>query len=221
MRRCIAAASFYLKRQDYTTPFLILLLLGWCTVTLFHYLDDELYKSTRTIVTSYLYTAALILTVELLLLVAYVVWVCWRCRGYEYLTTPPGHNQPYHEYRVRRWTPKQLFDAQVNNPVPFSEERIVGSAIKALDGTVYSVERPGRHHHCIWFMVQKNLGEHDSRGSTRDQGFMTSRNRYIGRKEARALAIRNGQATVANIVTNNEIHSEDLWETPVRMQHKY
>lgn len=100
-------------------------------------------------------------------------------------------------------------------------ETIVCAAIHYVDQTPeYFVEPlrpvnlekgiviPGiRHGHCIWLwktMTGKNTNTKDS-GKT-IQGFITNKNRFLDRKEARELFIKNG-----GIPEFNELYSEDLY----------
>lgn len=67
---------------------------------------------------------------------------------------------------------------------------------------------PGiRHGHCIWLwktMTGKNTNTKES-GET-IQGFITNKNRFLDRKEARELFIQNGGTPEFN-----ELYSEDLY----------
>jgi hypothetical protein len=93
------------------------------------------------------------------------------------------------------------------------QERIIASAIRHRDGSIWSVLRPGRHHHCIAYMW-----EHGENKKAGQQGFLTNRYRFIGREEARALAIENGQCPTPD--HSRDLFSEDLWETPLHLQYK-
>lgn len=94
------------------------------------------------------------------------------------------------------------------------EERIIAVANLHRDGTIWAVMNPGRHHHCHWFI-------HENGGSDRtlqEMGFLTNRYRFIGREEARDMAMVNGQ--VPNPDHSRDLFSEDLWDTPKHLQYK-
>lgn len=95
---------------------------------------------------------------------------------------------------------------------------IVGVAIKA-DGKIYAMGRPKRHHHILrWF---RDIGLKN--GTSIDQGFLTNRGEYIGRKEAKILALQNDQyltdeqyaqkhnQPVGSRYKGSDLFSEDLW----------
>lgn len=81
---------------------------------------------------------------------------------------------------------------------------IVAAAIKQ-GGIVYSVPRPGRHHHVIKHMVDCGI-EPPIFG---EQGFLTEDGTFVDREEARRIAIEAGQ--VVNPDHPRELFSEDLW----------
>jgi hypothetical protein len=135
---------------------------------------------------------------------------CWKERGYVKI-------KMWSQYRALIWTPQELRDQEdYFKYFPKEKEVIVASAVKAINGDVYAVLKPGRHHHCIALMYEKQASELHILGNTEDQGFMTNANRYIGRKEARALAVANGQALY--IHHPELIWSENLWNTPADMR---
>lgn len=91
-------------------------------------------------------------------------------------------------------------------------ETIVSAAVmrtepnRAGEGTVgmvYSLPRPARHHHILHAMPE--MGRSPSRSM---QGFLTSTGRFVGRRQARVIAIRAGQVEPNGIA---ELFSEDLW----------
>lgn len=134
----------------------------------------------------------------------------WEFRSYVKIKSWP-------QYKAYIWTLQQLREQhRYFKNFPKEKEVIVASAIKALNGDVYAVMKPGRHHHCIALMWEKQASELHVSGNTINQGFMTNTNRYIGRKEARELAVQNGQALYLNHA--DEIFSENLWETPEEMK---
>lgn len=149
------------------------------------------------------------------LMVLYAIYRRCQFIGYERIVEYP-------KYKALRWTKEELEDqADYFSYYPPKQEIIVASAIMDLEGTAWAVMRPGRHFHCIRHMAEHNAAEQSIKGNTRNQGFMTNTNRYIGRKEARELAFANGQAKEEDIQSPNEIFSEDLWETPIAYQYVY
>lgn len=91
-----------------------------------------------------------------------------------------------------------------------AREQILFAAIRhTKTGVVYSVEQPGRHHHCIWAMAI--FGEADAETTT-DQGFITTHGRYVDRKLACRIARAAGQLD-GREKTNPTylLFSEDLW----------
>lgn len=120
------------------------------------------------------------------------------------------------QYKAFIWNAKDLREQEEYfKGFPKEREIIVASAIRALNGDVYSVMKPGRHHHCIAMMHEHYASEVYISGNTDDNGFMTNTNRYIDRKEARELVIANGQAKY--IMHPEELYSENLWDTPEEM----
>lgn len=133
-------------------------------------------------------------------------------QGFEHVSTDP-------HLLAMVWTKKQL-DEQAEYFISFKNqvEYIVTSSLRCRKtGTVWSVLRPGRHHHVIRFMHDRGDGEfvHGA-----EQGFMTTKNRHITREVARALAIANGQVKEEDLQNPRHIFSEDLWETPEKYQYK-
>lgn len=81
-------------------------------------------------------------------------------------------------------------------------EHIVGVAVRHK-GRVYQLSWPARHH-TILHMLQQTVG---LEGGEQDQGFWTSRGRYVSRQEGAALARAAGQT----ISRRFQLFSEDLW----------
>jgi hypothetical protein len=96
---------------------------------------------------------------------------------------------------------------------PRKKELIIASAIIDGTGTIWCVEKPGRHHHCIWYMAQygANKQEHT-------QGFLTNQYRFVGREYGRLLALETGQVRKTDHA--EELFSEDLWDTPEHLRYK-
>ena len=88
------------------------------------------------------------------------------------------------------------------------KEIIICSAVKADDGTIY---RGHRHGDCI--MTIARAGKKMMRGESEDtQGFITSKNRYVGRKEARKIQEEAGIKSVAEGgYRYDTLFSEDLY----------
>lgn len=87
-------------------------------------------------------------------------------------------------------------------------EKIVGVAIIAHDGSVFSLPAPNRHHHCIRAMAARG----DPTPIRGEQGFVTDSGRFVDRLEAGKIAESNGQATrTAGSYPGGELYSEDLW----------
>lgn len=84
-------------------------------------------------------------------------------------------------------------------------ERIERAAIWHR-GLVHSVARPGRHHDVIRTMAEKHgLGPE----AQRHQGFYTSHERFVDRKEGAKIAIAAGQ--IEALKWPPDLYSEDLW----------
>lgn len=79
------------------------------------------------------------------------------------------------------------------------------AAIRDHDGTVYSVPRPGRHHHVIHLMASKGL----KTPITGEQGFVTSDGEFVRRTPAGRIAIKAGQ--IKELKWPPQMYSEDLW----------
>jgi len=97
-----------------------------------------------------------------------------------------------------------------------SVETIASAAI-CVDGEVWSLPRPARHHILIrawsdahWIHDPKTKTGRGSRlPNSHVQGFMTSKNRFVDRAEAERVARAAGQVT--GEILGGELTSEDLW----------
>jgi hypothetical protein len=84
---------------------------------------------------------------------------------------------------------------------------VVAAAIKSkVNGQVYSVPQPGRHHHVISKMAKEGLplpiqGE---------QGFLLSDGSFVRRARAKMIAVRAGQL-LPGVSGRSKLYSEDLW----------
>jgi hypothetical protein len=82
---------------------------------------------------------------------------------------------------------------------------IVAAAIRDHDGTVYSVPRPGRHHHVIRLMVEAGR----PKPITGEQGFVLEDGRFVNREEGAQMALASGQ--IEELHWPPDLFSEDLW----------
>lgn len=89
---------------------------------------------------------------------------------------------------------------------PFGAERIVAAACR-WQGEVYSLPAPARHGD-----VMRHINRHadaDAIIVPDDQGFLTSKGRYVNRFEARDIARLGGQAKSPQ--HPDQLFSEDVW----------
>lgn len=84
-------------------------------------------------------------------------------------------------------------------------ETIEAAAIR-VEGTVYSVPRPGRHHDVFKVMPRQHLRSSHIDG----QGFVTSTGRFVDRKEAAVIARAAGQL-IREPTPHYMLTSEDVW----------
>jgi len=91
-----------------------------------------------------------------------------------------------------------------------AQEIISMAAVKGLDGTVYVVERPGRHGHVGAYMGKLGVSEIQIPGNTLDQGFLTSHGRYVNRVAGLSIAKAANQL-IRKTHPDYELFSEDLW----------
>ena len=98
-----------------------------------------------------------------------------------------------------RWLPRLLSSLEV----PAGPEAIATAAIR-VDGEVWTLPRPARHDTVLWAWIWAHrvddIGMHE-------QGFVTSRGRFVGRDEAGELALAAGQVDRAGL----HLCTEDLW----------
>jgi hypothetical protein len=83
-------------------------------------------------------------------------------------------------------------------------ESIIMAAIMTSDVNVASVIKPGRHCDIIHHLVKEGF-KPPIKGK---QGFITSTGRFVGRVEAKELAIAAGQITESEY---SQLYSEDVW----------
>lgn len=76
-----------------------------------------------------------------------------------------------------------------------------------LDGEIWQLPRPARHHHILWAIDQ--VTGRGIEGIPDNQGFVTSTGRYVGREEAACIAVMADQIQEPRY--GRELYSEDLW----------
>ena len=92
----------------------------------------------------------------------------------------------------------------MSNPVGLEPEVCICAAIRLADG---GIVRGHRHNHCIDTAIAMGLAPHNF-----TQGFITSRNRYVDRYEARRLQDSAGIMSVAlGGYRGGQLYSEDLY----------
>ncbi len=74
-----------------------------------------------------------------------------------------------------------------------------------IDGRVYDLPRPNRHHDIIQRLVAMKV-DGIKRGT---QGFVLSNGAFVPRDRAAALALENGQVTKLRV--SGRLFTEDLW----------
>ena len=90
----------------------------------------------------------------------------------------------------------------------FGAERIVAAACRQ-DGEIYALPAPMRHWNVMEHM-RAHLGEgYRQPDPDWDQGFLTSKGRFVRRVEARDIAIVTGQ--IERATHGSQLFSEDLW----------
>ncbi len=129
-------------------------------------------------------------------------------------TKPSPFGVIYPEY-PGMWMYKGTADQFMCTQWPYSgtreaPERIIHSAIRHPDGTIYSVQSPGRHHHCIGLMARYGTA---GTANTRNQGFITNFGRYVDRIEGLAIAIKADQI-IRKTGSAHLLFSDDIWLTP-------
>ena len=92
---------------------------------------------------------------------------------------------------------------------PQWRETIACAAIRCPHGRVFSLPRPARHHHLIWWMTEE-YGYQPREMNGKYQGFVTSTGRYVDRVEGLEIARAAGQIKQK---CGNErlLFSEDVW----------
>jgi len=67
-----------------------------------------------------------------------------------------------------------------------------------------------RHGHCI-FTKCAVTGLRDAESGDNEQGFLTSKNRFVSREEALIIALREDQVIDINELRGKRLYSEDLY----------
>jgi len=95
---------------------------------------------------------------------------------------------------------------------------IATAAIRARDGTVWTLPRPARHHDILAHMKAAGVSLEDRHSS--DQGFIASDGRFVDRREAMTIALAAGQflterATCSGVrwkaTLGGKLFSEDIF----------
>lgn len=89
---------------------------------------------------------------------------------------------------------------------PKGDEAIVAVAVM-LDGEVWQLPRPARHHHVLMALDNVLPGRAIE---AHEQGFMTNTGRYVTRQEAARIAEYSGQIA-GKLHAPPNLFSEDLW----------
>lgn len=87
-----------------------------------------------------------------------------------------------------------------------AQEEIFAASIKDSEGNPVSLPRPARHHDIIRAMVDNG----HKTPITGEQGFVTTRGRFVDRKEALEIATKAGQI-IKKHGNPTILFSEDLW----------
>lgn len=67
-----------------------------------------------------------------------------------------------------------------------------------------------RHGNCIYTKCSVT-GLRDSESGENEQGFLTSKNRFVGREEALLIALKENQVINLDEIRGNRLFSEDLY----------
>ncbi|MNU19483.1 hypothetical protein D3C71_77110 [compost metagenome] len=103
---------------------------------------------------------------------------------------------------------RRFFAAECSKP-----ERIVHAATRdSKTGRIYSVVAPGRHHNLVSLMRQ--IGVATTGENRRAQGFITSRGRFLDRREALKVATLANQL-IRKTAPEDRLFSEDVWDPTV------
>lgn len=87
-----------------------------------------------------------------------------------------------------------------------TQERIIRAAIMGDHGRPWHLPQPRRHHDVIAYMANQGV----ETPIVGEQGFITNNGRFVGRKEALAIATAAGQI-ITKHGNPDELFSEDVW----------
>ncbi len=100
-------------------------------------------------------------------------------------------------------------------------ERILCASIWFDDGKKYTFQPSnietgivlsGWRHCCIFEQIGGSVGERQNLGIyEKEQGFLTSKNRFVGREEALEIALKENQVKDIDDIRGNRLFSEDLY----------
>ena len=114
--------------------------------------------------------------------------------------------------QVNEWLDKSLNSPRINNEV---KEICICSAVKATDGKYY---RGHRHSDCIRTICERKIDDNGNmidlkvdKEMRTNQGFITSRNRFVDRSEGYNLQIAAGIPSARGEYYGDTLFSEDLY----------
>lgn len=85
--------------------------------------------------------------------------------------------------------------------------RVVAAACR-VNGFIYAIKPPARHHNVLHFIRNKRIfvGVGDL-----EQGFLVSDGTFVNRRRARDIAVDAGQMKAGGQTHSADLFSEDLW----------
>ena len=86
---------------------------------------------------------------------------------------------------------------------------MIRAAAILVNGRVYEVPQPQRHHDCIALYLERNAGE-SCIPAKHIQGFVTTTGQFVDRRQAVAIAKRANQIKIKT-GPPDQLFSEDLW----------
>ena len=92
--------------------------------------------------------------------------------------------------------------------IPYKNLRVEAAAIKDIDGKVWTLPPPNRHHDVIRLMRESGYEGPVSRPD--QQGFILNNKIFCRRKPAQSIAENAGQVKNGKII-GYTLTSEDLW----------
>lgn len=125
-----------------------------------------------------------------------------------------GYNRPFTSAKIRAF--KELFEVLIEQDKARDEEYVLCAATWFDDGKKYQHQPKniktglvlcGFGHHAAFQQIGGLVGERQKLGiHEKEQGFITSKNRFVSRSEASIIARKAGQIHI----DIKELHSEDL-----------